>query len=334
MNGFIPPLFEAVLLRPASENNALGCFRVFPEIIRGRKRSPVHWHDYYQLWFVLSGSCMQTVEGEVLTQTPGTMVLLPPYTEHRWDTSASGTEERMLVRVNIRKESALAPVSLGRGRAALGQRLLPCVHSFSGEDLEIACRLVRAMAEEAGKRGGMSLRRVESLLVELLALYARAAGIPAEPGQLRREAARMQRMTQAAEYITAHRTEQMGLDTVAEYLHVSRRTLSQGFSETMGRTVHAYILAERLRAAYHFLRTTTDSVEAVALRCGFANSSHLSSAFKKEFGCTPLQFRRRVSRWQKDYGDEDFRNAIREMRWYTEPTEESLINHYTSMSFE
>lgn len=333
MPDYIPPIHDAVLLRPASEDKSLSYFRITMQLINGRKRSPRHWHDYFQIWYTLSGEHTQEIEDRQLTLRAGSMAVIPPYTEHRWDTSGSREKPAVLC-LRVRRDAELPLCSLGHGAAAWGTLRLPVWHTFSGEAAEKSRRTVESLLEEAEKKSAMSAESVHALVESLLRLYGEAAGVRADPRRLRRERVLMENMEKAAGFITEHHRQDITLDRIAEQLYISRRSLTDGFFRCMGRTVHGYILAERLRSAYHILRTTTCSVEEAAKLCGFANSSHFSAAFKKQFGCTPLHFRKAVSRWQKAYGNAEFMAAIEEMRWFTEPTEQSLINHYTSMSFE
>ncbi|HTC23546.1 MAG TPA: helix-turn-helix domain-containing protein, partial [Gemmatimonadales bacterium] len=48
----------------------------------------------------------------------------------------------------------------------------------------------------------------------------------------------------------------------------------------------------RLRDALERLLSTTDGVSAVAYATGFASHSHLSDAFRREYGCPPSAIRR------------------------------------------
>lgn len=334
MPDYIPPIYDAVLLRPGSEDNGLNHFAVTVQMITGRKRSPRHWHDYFQIWYTLAGEYTQQIEDCRLPLASGSMVVLPPYTEHLWDTSDYCDGERSIVCIRIRKDAGLPLYSLARGKGAFDAWTIPLWHTFSGEEKEKVQSAVKCLTEEANRKAGMSQEKVKCLTEKLLRFYGETAGVPVDSRQLQKERLRMESMEKAAVFIRERHRQDISVDQIAEYLHISRRSLTETFFRHMGRTVHGYIMAERMRSAYHCLRTTTESVDAIARRCGFANSSHFSAAFRKAFGCTPLRFRKAVCRWQKKYGDAEFRMAIEEMRWFTEPTEQSLINHYTSMSFE
>lgn len=48
----------------------------------------------------------------------------------------------------------------------------------------------------------------------------------------------------------------------------------------------------RLRRAAQLLQGGAHSVDAVAGKVGYASRSHLPRAFKAQFGCSPLEFRK------------------------------------------
>ncbi|GHW99029.1 helix-turn-helix domain-containing protein [Vibrio cholerae] len=80
---------------------------------------------------------------------------------------------------------------------------------------------------------------------------------------------------------------------VARYCAVSRKTLDSRFLQSMNITVHQYIHEKRLSKCFRLLKETTDSMESVALQCGYPNQSYLYQVFKKEMKCTPLEYRNR-----------------------------------------
>lgn len=99
------------------------------------------------------------------------------------------------------------------------------------------------------------------------------------------------------------------LNDVLNYLHASynsRETnaeiaakfgyhpnyLSTLFVKITGKTMHQYLLSLRVSHAAELLNTTNASITQVATMCGFENSSRFSAIFKKEFGKTPLQYRK------------------------------------------
>ena len=54
-----------------------------------------------------------------------------------------------------------------------------------------------------------------------------------------------------------------------------------------------YILNLRIEQSKKLLNTLSLSVTEIALVCGFDNSNHFSTAFKRICGVTPSEYRRR-----------------------------------------
>ncbi|WP_442485571.1 substrate-binding domain-containing protein [Aeoliella sp. SH292] len=72
---------------------------------------------------------------------------------------------------------------------------------------------------------------------------------------------------------------------------MSRRKLEQRFREVLGRTPAEEIRRVKLERARQMIVTTTTSVAAIALSCGFSSGPYLTHAFRKQFGITPSDLR-------------------------------------------
>src|SRR5690606_24406473 len=72
---------------------------------------------------------------------------------------------------------------------------------------------------------------------------------------------------------------------------VSRATLSRRFADTVGEPPMTYLTGWRIALAADRLSGTTDTVETIARRVGYANAFALSVAFKRVRGLTPTSYR-------------------------------------------
>ena len=77
---------------------------------------------------------------------------------------------------------------------------------------------------------------------------------------------------------------------------ISRTALENGFRELLDRTPHAEITRVRLRHAQQLLTATTLPVSQVAVRCGYERTEYFSTAFRRETGLSPSEYRRRSLR--------------------------------------
>ena len=79
---------------------------------------------------------------------------------------------------------------------------------------------------------------------------------------------------------------------LADRTGVSRASLARRFSGLVGEAPMAYLTGWRIALAADLLRETTDTVEAIARRVGYANAFALSVAFKRVRGTSPTAHRR------------------------------------------
>jgi AraC-like DNA-binding protein len=70
---------------------------------------------------------------------------------------------------------------------------------------------------------------------------------------------------------------------------VSRFQLLRGFARETGVTPHAYLLQRRVRLARQLLIAGRAPAEA-AQEAGFADQSHMTRAFRRQFGATPARY--------------------------------------------
>jgi AraC-like DNA-binding protein len=73
---------------------------------------------------------------------------------------------------------------------------------------------------------------------------------------------------------------------------VSRASLARRFTSIVGEAPMAYLTGWRITLAADLLRETTDTVESIARKVGYANAFALSVAFKRVRGTSPTAHRR------------------------------------------
>lgn len=91
-------------------------------------------------------------------------------------------------------------------------------------------------------------------------------------------------------YINTHLEDPLTLDTLSDRFHVSKYHIAHLFKQSMGISTHQYILRKRLYAARNILLSGMPPQE-VSHTCGFGDYTSFFRAFKKEFGISPKDFR-------------------------------------------
>jgi AraC family transcriptional regulator len=120
----------------------------------------------------------------------------------------------------------------------------------------------------------------------LVALHSGTTAPTRQPSERERR-----RAMQAAEWIDAHSTGAVDLDSAAAQIGSSRYHFLRLFARVVGITPHQYLLRCRLRRAARLLAEDTRPVTQVALDCGFADLSNFVRSFGRASGHSPLAFR-------------------------------------------
>lgn len=105
------------------------------------------------------------------------------------------------------------------------------------------------------------------------------------------------RLRQMITYIEEHYGERLTLEQIAQAANISRSEAVRCFRKGLGESPVQYVTEYRLSRARSRLLTTADPVTDIALETGFENCSYFDRAFKKRYGMTPQELRRKT--WKK-----------------------------------
>ena len=113
-----------------------------------------------------------------------------------------------------------------------------------------------------------------------------------------------ERMNRVVDYINDHLYENLSVDLLSEVAFFSKYHFHRQFSEYTGISVFKFIQLIRLRrASYQLVFRKHNQIIDIAISAGFENPESFSHAFKKTFGQTPSQFRKKPEwkSWQEKY---------------------------------
>ena len=100
-------------------------------------------------------------------------------------------------------------------------------------------------------------------------------------------------MMLAVEYMRANFQRPISLEQVAGEVYLNPEYFSRIFREEMGVTFITFLTELRLNRSVQLLEETAMRVQDIARETGYPNVSYFSTTFKKKYGVSPYEYRRK-----------------------------------------
>lgn len=155
----------------------------------------------------------------------------------------------------------------------------------SGIDAERAYQLSNLYALECEQM--QSIEEVHRLQYVMLMDFCQRCGAAKLPKGVSREVCR------CMAYIQSHTNEMIGVEDVASQIGRSSSYLMRRFKAELGMSVGAYITRCKLEEACELLTYGDRSLAEISAYLGYSSQSYFQNVFKKQYGVTPMQYRRR-----------------------------------------
>ena len=244
---------------------------------------PLHHHDFYEIYYFLSGKVEYLVEGISYTLLPSDLLLISPMDLHRPLVAPGEAYERIVLWINAEYFEKLSHEYHLEACFQPGRCLYHSVHTPVPKLME------RLSTEFSSTSIGSSLS-ARGLFIQLMAELLRltsdsrgnAAGESSAPPIVR----------EVLGYISENYPEELSLETLSARFFVSKYYLSHLFRDSVGVSVYRYILLKRLQNAKQLL-SEGESPGEVCRRCGFKDYTNFYRAFRQVYGSSPQDARGR-----------------------------------------
>ena len=247
----------------------------------------IHHHDFFEVYFFLSGRVSFKVEGRSYHLEPGDLLLINPQELHQPDIGTDSVYERIVLWIDRAYLAGLCSIS--------GMDLSMCFNNdVPGQtNLLRPTKLRRAalgqlldrLAREYYSDEAGSFAYAQGLLIQFMVEINRLA-IDSDPVEKREEP---DLVTQVLAYIGAHYQENITLETLAAEFFVSKYHLSHEFSHRVGTSIYRYVIFRRLLQARELMSAGEPPGE-VYQACGFGDYANFYRAFRGEYGISPREF--------------------------------------------
>lgn len=249
----------------------------------------LHHHDFYELYFFLSGNVSYNIESHSYRLSPGDVLLISPQELHQPVFSPEKQHyERYVLWINA---SFLQQFSIP------GQDVLRCFDTASpdhtnllrpeGVTRELMAYLVQQLIREQDSEEFATELYCLGLLAQLLVLVNRTALRAGQAPEPRDNADST--VYRILNYINDHYNEDLSLDFLANMFFVSKYHLAREFNRVVGTSVHRYIIQKRLIMARQMMAAGVSTSEVCQI-CGFGDYSNFYRAFKNEYQISPRKY--------------------------------------------
>lgn len=229
---------------------------------------PRHAHPYAFISFTISGVYWTAHGGGGLTCRPRSMRFLPPGERHE---NYFPTRSRCLF-------AEVPPSLLELARQHDSTRRAP------GEiSPQVAATLGNQLYREFRKADDFSRISVEGLLLEVLMAREEATAPSSRPAPVW--------LRRVRELLHEHKNSRLTLQELSRCAGRHPVQVCRQFHSRFGCTISSYLRRVRVARAQSLLDRQELSIAEIALRCGFSDQSHFTTAFRRLTGMPPRQYR-------------------------------------------
>jgi len=103
-----------------------------------------------------------------------------------------------------------------------------------------------------------------------------------------------ERLEAARRHLAGHLDGPVKVTVLCGVAMMSRQKLNAGFEKFYGKPVRFYFVQLRMEKGRELLLHSEESVGAIATGCGYEHPENFSAAYKRFWGCTPSEERRKA----------------------------------------
>lgn len=252
-----------------------------------------HTHDYYEFYFFLEGGVSLQIKREIYPLHFGDIMLIPPGTPHRLVIHDPDTRYRRFVFwISLAYCESLRAISPDytylMNRAS--KENMYVYHNDRVSFNMIQNKVIRLLEEIHEEHFGQKAQ-IPLCVNDLILHLNRTVYEQEHPGARGTEHSLYVKVTA---YIEEHIDEELSLDALSETFYVSKYHIAHIFKDSLGISIHQYIMKKRLSLCKDAL-LGSDNIAQIYPSFGFGDYSSFYRAFKKEYGTSPNEYKKQHS---------------------------------------
>ncbi|MEM9142160.1 MAG: AraC family transcriptional regulator [Bacteroidota bacterium] len=281
---------QAIRKSPISETK---CYRI-NDLIAPYFDPHWHFHQEYQLAFVLQGTGTRFVGDDISHFEPGDMVLTGANLPHVWRNDEEYFQNKgLLTHVIVIYFSIdfLQGAFLNKEEMKGIRELLERSHRgllIQGETRDHVGSIVQKMTAQKGFEGVISLLRILNILSTKKLKFINKEGYLNTVTDSDSD-----RMSRIHSYILDHYRGELKLGQLAQLANLTPTAFSRYFKAHTNKTFTDFIAELRISNACKLLQRNDLSILRIAHECGYRTLSNFNKKFRELMDDSPLQYRKK-----------------------------------------
>lgn len=264
-------------------------FEYFHYIDKPELEVEYHNHDFFEVYFFISGQVTYVIEGKSYRLKPGDIILVHSRELHKPIIEAGGTYQRRVLWVNpdfLKKQSVD-----GANLSMCFESEIPERHNLIRPNAEMQANIKNILTrfERACVSTSFGSAILRNTYVLELIIYLNRAVLEAYDEDISIDIEYNEKINNIMRYINENLCSDLPLDSLAAKFYMSKYHLLREFKKHTGFTIHKYICQKRLILSKALLKEGL-SVTEVCTRCGFSDYSNFIRSFKSAYGVPPRKY--------------------------------------------
>jgi len=248
-----------------------------------------HKHDFFEIYFFISGDVTYIIEGKSYNLKPWDIILINNKELHKPIINYGSVYERIVIWVN--------PDFISR-KSTPSCNLNMCFESTSknrynllrpGTEILNIIKVILGKLKRILFTDSFGAEILKELYLTELLVFLNRAYTDTDLVDIGDDVSYNYKINDIIHYINQNLADDLSLDALASRFYSSKYHLLREFKKHTGYTPHEYITLKRLFTSKELLRNGM-SISEVCQECGFNNYSNFIRSFSKTFKISPKKY--------------------------------------------
>lgn len=250
-----------------------------------------HYHDAYEIFFMVDGARYMAFNEVRQAIHRGDIFIAQPFVPHRSMLHEEGYYKRYTLNFS---NADLSDFFTDEEITAVTNHLTTGVYHLTADQtaeierfLERITTYHRRLSDLGRKMTVMEIFQALDYINSLLQNQNISSGVTTE-----NISGMPTTVSLAMNYAKEHYREDINLDMVADYVHLSKSQFCRVFQNTTGTSFMQYLNSYRLTQAHMLISHSDKPLHTIAAETGFYSTEHMTRTFQKIHKISPSQWRR------------------------------------------